>query len=522
MLRLVGFILFVLVALAAVVGVRAAMLKAPVATHEAMTPVALDEAGAVKRFVGAIQIPTESRSEQPPDLVAMAKMHAYLQENFPKVHAAMKREELPDGALIYTWQGKDAGAAPVILMGHMDVVPAAAETLNEWKHGPYSGDVADGFIWGRGTLDDKVHVLSLLEAAETLLGQGFVPARTILFCFGSDEENGGRYGAVKIVEVLKARGVKPEWVVDEGGMVVTGAVPGMTQPLALIGTSEKGILDVSLTTKGKGGHSSEPPPHTAIGRLAGALARLESHPMTSSIPPVLEEQYGTIAPYLPFTRKLVLANLWLFEPLVIRQGLKNQTLAGNFHTTTAEDMVSGGFKDNALPTSARAVVNFRILPGDTSASVVEHVKKEVNDPEVAVAEVAGFGRDPSPISPTDAVGYKTLTKTIHQLFPEAVVAPNMLNAATDTEILQRRLARYSNRRQPQHAVDVAGDAQCRRHRASDARERRRCEVERRRRHVLHVQRYGVRPRFAENRVRRPADGRRGASSAGDGHAEDAR
>ncbi|QHN02234.1 M20/M25/M40 family metallo-hydrolase [Granulicella sp. WH15] len=432
MKRLVSLLLLVILVLALIALTRAALLKPQSIPTASMTPIALDNDGAIKRFIGAIQIPTESKSEQPPDLAVMQQMHSYLQQSFPKVHATLQREVLPDGALLYTWKGKDPSAKPVILMGHFDVVPAAAETLSQWKHSPYSGDVADGFIWGRGTIDDKIHVLSLLEAAETMIGKGFTPSRTILFAFGDDEENGGSHGAVNIVKLLQQRGVQPEFVVDEGGMVVTGATPGLTMPLALIGTSEKGILGLTLSTTGTGGHSSEPPPHTAIGQLSAAITKLEAHPMPASLPSVLTDQYAAVAPYLPFSKRLLLANLWLFKPLIISQGLKNQTQAGNFHTTTAVDMISGGFKDNALPTSARAVVNFRILPGDTAATVTDHVRKVINDPGVSVSAGSFAQRDPSPISPLDSAGYRTLSTTIHQLFPEAVIVPNLLNAATDS------------------------------------------------------------------------------------------
>jgi len=316
------------------------------------------------------------------------------------VAAQLPREVLKDGAVIYTWQGRDATAAPVVLMGHMDVVPVPAEALPQWQHPPYSGDLADGYIWGRGTIDDKIHVLSLLEAAETLLAQGFAPARTILFCFGDDEENGGRYGAQEIVAELKGRGVHPEFVVDEGGAVVSGIVPGIAQPIALIGTAEKGYVDLKLSTGGTGGHSSEPPAHTAIGELAAAL--------------------------------VALANPWLFGPLVVKQGLKDLRTAGNFRTTTAETMVNGGFKNNALPPSATAIVNFRILPGETVESVVRRVREIVNDPGVTVAiEDPRAARDPSPVSPLDSAGYRTLTTTIRELFPTAVPSPYLVNGATD-------------------------------------------------------------------------------------------
>lgn len=431
MKRVVGVVLLALVVLAAVVVGRTLAMKPVAVTVPPATPVAIDAAGAVQRFVGAIQIKTESHFDQPPDAVAMQTMRDYLVKSFPLVDRTMTREVLPDGGLIYTWKGRDPSLAPVILMGHMDVVGVPDEALPKWKHPPYSGDIADGFIWGRGTVDDKIHVLSLLEASETLIAKGFTPARTVMLCFGDDEENGGKYGAQKIVAALKERGVKPEFVVDEGGLVIRGMVPGLKQPLAVVGTTEKGYTDVTMTTTGVGGHSSEPPPHTAIGELAGGLARLEAHPFPASMPTAVAEQFTAIAPYLPFSKRMVLANLWLFRPLIIASGLKDQVQAGNYRTTTAETMVSGGFKDNALPPSAQAVVNFRILQGETVDSVRERVQKVIHDPKIRVETDWVSARNPSPVSPITSEGWKTLTTTIRQIFPGVVVTPYQVNAATD-------------------------------------------------------------------------------------------
>ncbi len=424
--------LIVVLALALLVVIRTTRLQPAPGKASAVAALPLDEAGAVQRFVGAIQIPTESLYGQPPNAGQIGKFREYLQTSFTHVAAQLPREVLEDGAVIYTWKGRDTTGSPVVLMGHMDVVPVPPEALPQWKHPPYSGDIADGYIWGRGTIDDKIHVLSLLEAAETLLRKGFVPARTILFCFGDDEENGGRHGAQEIVAELKARGVHPEFVVDEGGAVVSGLVPGIAQPIAIIGTAEKGYVDLSLSTAGAGGHSSEPPAHTAIGQLAAALVKLEAHPFPASLPVVVREQYAAIAPYLPFSQRAALANLWLFEPLVVKQGLKDTRTGGNFRTTTAETMVAGGFKDNALPPSAKAIVNFRILPGETVESVVARVRATVGDPGVTVAvENPEAARDPSPVSPLDSAGYETLAKTVRQLFPTAILSPYLVNGATD-------------------------------------------------------------------------------------------
>ena len=430
--RLLLFCVLVVIVLAAIVLVRAELLKPQEFAVIPVTPLPLDGDGAIHRFIGAIQIPTESKAGQPPDQIQMTRLRDYLQQSFPRVHTTMQREVLPDGALLFTWTGRNPALAPVVLMGHMDVVPAS-DSASQWKHPPFSGEIAEGAIWGRGTLDDKIHVLSLLEASETLISRGFVPARTILLAFGDDEENGGRYGAQKIVQLLKQRGVHPDFVLDEGGGVVSGFIPGMTRPMAVIGTSEKGYMDVTLATIGKGGHSSEPPPHTAIGELSTALAKLEAQQFPPSMPPALQQQYTSIAPYMPLSKRIFLANLWLFRPLLIQQALKEPTSAGSYRTTTAETMFNAGFKENALPTSARANINFRILPGETTDTVLERVRKVINDPGVTVVNsTPESSRNPSNISSTEAGGYRALSTTIRQFFPNAIVSTNMGVAATDS------------------------------------------------------------------------------------------
>jgi carboxypeptidase PM20D1 len=419
---------------AGVVVTRAVLLK-PGSESSVPAPdvIAVDEAGAVQRLAAAIRIPTVSNASLVIDADAIGKLRDLMQSSFPRVHAAMSREVLPSGAVIFTWKGRDASADPVILMGHMDVVPADAATANRWQHPPFSGDVADGAIWGRGTLDDKQSVFSLLEAAEGLLAQGFTPARTVLFAFGDDEENGGVQGASSIVKLLQSRGVHAQFVVDEGGAVIHGMVPGLTVPLAVVGTAEKGYLSLALSTTGAGGHSSEPPAHTAIGRLAAGLARLEDHPFPGSLPAPSRVEMLTVAPYLSFSKRLVLANLWLTKPLIVSQGLKDEKQAGGYHTTTAEDIISGGVKENVLPTDARAVVNFRILPGETIESVIEGVRERVADSGIAVTDAnPGSARNPSPVSPTDSDGFHELTTTIRQRYPNTVVSPYLVQAATDS------------------------------------------------------------------------------------------
>jgi len=433
--RFFAFVFFAVVVLLAVMVFRAVCLKPePAVAVTPAQPISVDEAGAIQRFAAAVQIPTESREDLTINQEQIGKLRDLFEKSFPRVHATLAREVLPTGAMIFTWKGKDPTADPVILMGHMDVVPADPTTLSRWQHPPYSGDIADGSVWGRGTLDDKSAVLSLLEATETLLAQGFTPARTVILAFGDDEENGGHQGASNIVKLLQSRGVHAEFVVDEGGAVIHGLISGMSQPVALIGISEKGYVDVALSTTALGGHSSEPPAHTAIGELAAGITKLEKHPFPGSLPAPVQAQVTALAPYMTFSKRLVLANLWLTKPLVIDAGLKDPAMASGYHTTTAVDIFNGGIKANVLPTNAHATVNFRILPGDTIDSVLAHVRKEVDDPGIQVENSnPEWSHNPSPVSPTDTPGFTTLVGTIREFFPGVVVTPYMVQAATDSQ-----------------------------------------------------------------------------------------
>ncbi len=433
--RLLFAVSLIVLLLAAVCVLRTLLIR-PSAKVTATAPhVALNEAGAVQRLAGAIRIQTISEPLMPPNEAAMAELRSYLEKSFPRVHAAVKREVVNDGsgmgALLFTWQGSDASLAPLLLMGHMDVVPVDATSLSRWKHAPFAGEVADGYVWGRGASDDKAAVMSVLEAAESLLAQGFTPKRTLIFAFGDDEENDGK-GAEHLAALLASRGVHPEMVMDEGGFIARGLVPGVPGDVALISIAEKGIASVQLQVNAPGGHSSRPPKQTAIGRLSAAMVRLEQRQMSARITPAAAQMLDALAPSMGFMERMVVANRWLLGPLLVRS--LEQTPSGNalVRTTTALTMMNAGVKDNVLPTQATAVVNFRILPGDTVDDVMDHVRGVVDDPEVKVSLYPSASGNPSPVSPTDADGYRLLTETIQKFFPQAPVTPNLLVARTDS------------------------------------------------------------------------------------------
>ena len=205
-------------------------------------------------------------------------LHEYLKETFPKVHSGLTKETINDYSLLYTWKGSDETLKPILLMAHLDVVPVEPASEADWQHPPFEGQIQDGYIWGRGALDDKAGVMGLLEAVETLLAEGFRPKRTIYLAFGHDEELGGPNGAAKIAELLLSRKVELDYVLDEGLIIANGILP-VSKPVALIGIAEKGFVSLELSVETEGGHSSMPPPNTAIGILSEAVNKLEEGQM---------------------------------------------------------------------------------------------------------------------------------------------------------------------------------------------------------------------------------------------------
>jgi carboxypeptidase PM20D1 len=425
-------------ALAAVLVVRTLRVPPPPpAVEPAQSPgLAFDEAAAGERLAGAIRFPTVSyASGAPIDTAAFRGLHEYLVTSFPLVSTALSREVVGTLSLLYTWPGADPSLPPVVLMGHMDVVPVPEPNLPEWTQPPFSGAVVDGYVWGRGTLDDKTTVLSILEAVEGLLREGYRPPRTVYLAFGHDEEVSGNYGARAIVELLVSRGVKPAMVLDEGGFMATGAIPGVPGRSAIVGIAEKGYVSLRLRAKAQGGHSSAPPPRTAIGALSRAVNALEANQFPFSLDGPTRGMLEAMAPYAPFGKRLVLANLWLTAPLVKWTMRETPLGAALTHTTTSATMLSAGIKDNVLPPEATAVVNFRIRPGETIATVTEHVTRIIGDSLIAVERLDSIGVNPSPVSDVGSPAYKLIVETIRGMAPgeQIPVLPYLVMGGTDAK-----------------------------------------------------------------------------------------
>src|SRR5512139_676659 len=274
-------ILAILILTTIYVLVRTIIFQWSMGSVEKIEGFAVDEQQVAGNLAAAVRCKTVPLDESgTPDPQAFQQLHQMLETTYPLVHQKLKREVINGFSLLYTWQGSRPDLEPVMLMAHQDVVSADP---TEWTHPPFDGVIAEGFIWGRGTLDIKNQLISIMEAAETLLQQGYRPERTILFGMGHDEETGGVNGSKVMGELLKQRGVQLAGIVDEGGGISAGLAPGVRGNIGLIGVSEKGYLTVEFTVKGQPGHSSTPPPQTAIGILSRALARLEAHPMPTHL-----------------------------------------------------------------------------------------------------------------------------------------------------------------------------------------------------------------------------------------------
>lgn len=351
---------------------------------------------------------------------------------FPRVHAAMTREEPSDRALLYTWEGREPSLPPVILCAHFDVVPAADSSA--WEQSPFSGAVVDGEVWGRGTQDIKVLMASMLEAAEKLVARGFKPRRTIFFAFGGDEEVGGQRGAAAIAARFAAKGVRASFLLDEGGPISVGMLSFAPRPLALVGVAEKGYADLVVKTKGEGGHASMPPRRTATGDLARAIVAIEARPFPPRLTRTLRSFLARLAPESKQPYRLIFSRLRLTSPLVVKAFSGGATTNALIRTTVACTMLSGSPKENVLADSAQATLNVRILPGETSADVLARLTSLVGrfGAEVSVKH-EGHVVEASDESGTDHEGWKAIESALASSHPEAACLPFLFSAATDTK-----------------------------------------------------------------------------------------
>jgi len=426
-LALLGVLLAVLVARTLLAGTRAK------ATDGQAKQLGIDEAAVSQRLAGAIRIPTVSVTQGEPgraDAVArLVQLHAYLADQFPLVHRRLTREVVGEHSLLFEWAGQgDGGRPPILLLAHLDVVPAPAAA--DWTVPPFEGRIDDEFIWGRGALDDKVSVLGILEAVEHLLAQGFEPTRDIYLAFGGDEEISGLEGARVMADRFADQGLRFEFIVDEGLFIRDGGIPGVSEAVALVGTGSKGYLTLELTARGQPGHSSIPPRDSAVAVLARAIDRLQQRPMPAALQPPASDMLDALTPNMGFGMRLAMSNRWLFGPVITGIFEAEPDSNAMVRTTAAPTVLRAGELDNVMPATATALVNFRIHPSDRIADVVAHVRAAIDDERVQIASREGAAEPFGPTSP-ETSGYKVIEQALGDIYPEVLVAPALFVAAAD-------------------------------------------------------------------------------------------
>jgi len=354
----------------------------------------------------------------------------FLEGTYPLIHAKLSMEVVADYSLLYTWVGKNPSLKPIVLMAHMDVVPIEDATKSMWSFDPFAGTVKDDFIWGRGTTDDKINLISMFESTEKLLKENFQPERTIIFSFGHDEEIGGK-GAKAAAALLQDRKVEAEMVLDEGGIITEEKVPGVSKPVALIGTSEKGYLSLDFTVEKPGGHSSMPDKETAIDILTRAIVKLRDNPFEADFSEPMDGMMKSVGPEMTFVQKMAFANPWLFKKLII--GTYEQSGPGNamIRTTAVPTIINAGIKDNVVPTVAKATVNFRLLPGDSVNKVIERVKEIMNDDRIVITKETTIA-EASAVTPMNSFAYEHISNAVKKSYPKVIASPFLVIGATDS------------------------------------------------------------------------------------------
>lgn len=395
-----------------------------------------DDKKMVENLVKAIQCKTVSYFDiSKMDGDEFLKLHKHFETAYPLVHKNMTKEIINNWSLLYHWKGTEQKELPVLFMGHLDVVPVSSGTENDWDHPCFGAEIADGYIWGRGAIDCKSLVVGLLEATEYLMKQGYQPKRDVYFAFGHDEESLGGLGTEQIMNTLKARGVTLDFVVDEGGSFADGADYGAPNTiLATVGTGEKGYADVIVTTKSKGGHSSQPDPTTALGDLARAIVAIEDNKCEAGLCASIKEFYASIAPFVvEEPMKTYLSDIEKYTNELLTELEKNKKGNSFIRTTTAATQCFGSPAPNVLPQKAEAIFNFRLSPLDTLDKLMTHLKSVVaQGVEVELLK----GQEPSKTSPTNTFGYNMLKELTGKYYKDTIMVPMLVLGGTDCRFFE--------------------------------------------------------------------------------------
>lgn len=423
---------------------------------------------AIQRLSGGLKIPTVSTGEMGEfNFSPFDTIKEYLKASYPLIYENVEYVEVNQYGLVYRLKGKNSSLDPVLFLSHTDVVPpgdapvkdksenifrpddkplpAVSKVSDEWDFAPFSGAVANGRIYGRGSIDMKGMLFSLMESLNNVIKSKHIPERDIYLAFGFDEEVGGLHGAKYIADYFKSKNIKFDAVYDEGGLILErGSVAGINSDVAVIGCAEKGFLSVKIKVKGLGGHASMPPAESAIGKAAIIMHRLETDQMKPMMTPLIKQFFDSIGGSMPFVNRMAIANQWLLKPVLLSQMTKNNSTNALVRTTTALTMMKGSDAPNVLSPEVEFVVNFRLLPGNTIKEVKEHIAKATKGFDVEIQEIDNV-KEASPLSPADTKAFRLIQAGIREIYPSAISTPYLTIGATDAykyQIVSKNVYRF--------------------------------------------------------------------------------
>ena len=422
----VGILLGILALLLLVALIRTLLTPTLKSTYAASEP---EEASRMlaEKLAKMVRCDTTSFKNQH-DPERFRAFHQVLRELFPLVHEQLEVTDI-DGNLLYYWQGRSR-EKPILLMSHQDVVPAGGE----WKHPPFSGDIEDGKVWGRGTSDTKCSVMAFFQAVEELLAEGYVPDCDVYLSSSCTEEWGGD-GCPKLVQEIRRRGVDLFLVMDEGGGIIREPIGGIPGNFAMMGVFEKGCADVTFTARGKGGHASAPGKDTPIDRLSAFVRDVNRYPFRKKLLPEVSAMFSRLAPYCAFPLKFLFGNLWLFGPLLkLVLPSVSATAAAMLKTTVAFTMSSGSEAFNVLPRSATLGANIRYIPHQGEKETLEILEKlaKKHDLEMTVVD----SNDYTPPADIHGEAFRSVEAAIAETFPGLPAIPYVMTGATDARFYQ--------------------------------------------------------------------------------------
>ncbi len=388
---------------------------------------------AISHMSEAIQIQTETPNDTYQfDTTTFLAYRKFIEKSYPLIQKNLPRTIIDSFNYIYEWKGSDTTLLPMVLMAHYDVVPVEASAVKLWHAKPYGGEVKEGYIWGRGVLDDKSSMISILEATEAQLAKGFQPKQSILLCFGADEESSGN-GAIAVVKYFKSKNKKFDIVVDEGGEISTEDMKDVKKPIASIGVGEKGYVTLILTAQKAGGHSSVPDKKTVIDILSTGLYNLRKEEMPAKIIPPIKAYLDRVSSHTEnFWKKMMLSNRWLFEKQVINYLSQAPNTNALIRTTLVPTVINSGVRDNVIPTFATAYVNSRILPGETQKDVYNFVERAIHDSNIKITYYHNYSSLPSASTDVNSKAFKRVETVIQSIVKDVVVAPMLMVGATDS------------------------------------------------------------------------------------------